>query len=226
MWQRGLLNLICFEREIHRDCLLLWSSDVFFFWIHRNLIFLLNPDVSGMCGFWTIHRKCPHLGPFRCIVTQVSVGDTSGLRFQCPSRCTEVQIYLYNTSGWANIGHFRCIAKDRHTKIHRDSSIHSNPDVSKSSIHRKSKFSSNSDVFKLISREYTCSSSKCIPAQADFNTKIHRNSTNYSNPDVFQLISHDYTYIPSQDTPAQAGFTSISRDYTRFPSNILYSIIQ
>ena len=31
MWQRGLLNLIYFEREIHRDCLLLWSSDVFFF---------------------------------------------------------------------------------------------------------------------------------------------------------------------------------------------------
>ena len=155
MWQRGLLNLIDLEVEIHRDCLLLWNSDVFFFWIHRNLIFLLNPDVSGVCGFWNIHRKCPHLGPFRCIVTLVSVGDTSGLRFQCPSRCTEVQIYIYNTSGWANIGHFRCIAKNCQNKIHRDSSIHSNPDVSKSSIHRKSKFSSNPDVFKLISREYT-----------------------------------------------------------------------
>ena len=179
MWQRGLLNLIYFEREIHRDCLLLWSSDVFFFWIHRNQIFLLNPDVSGMYGFWNIHRNCPHLGPFRCIVTQVSVGDTSGLRFQCPSRCTEVQIYLYNTSGWANIGYFRCIAKNCQNKIHRDSSIHSNPDVS-----------------QIISREYTYTPSQDAPAQADFNTKIHRNSTNYSNPDVFQLISRDYTHFP------------------------------
>ena len=173
------------EVKIHRDCLFLWSSDVFFLGIHRNLIFLLNPDVSGIYGFWSIHRKCHHLRPFRCIVTLVSVGDTSGLRFQCPSRCTEVQIYLNNTSGWANIGHFRCIAINRHTKIHRDSSIHSNPDVSKSSIHRKSKFSSNPDVFKLISREYTYTPSQDTPAQADFNTKIHRNSTNYNNPDVF-----------------------------------------
>ena len=124
-----------------------------------------------------------------------------------------------------NLHHYTYITNCQN-KIHRDSSIHSNPDVSKFSIHRKSKFSSNPDVFKLISREYTCSSSKCIPAQAGFNTKIHRNSTNYSNPDVFQLISHDYTYIPSQDTPAQAGFTSISRDYTRFPANILYPLIQ
>ena len=59
MWQRGLLNLIDYEGWIHRDCLILWSSDVFFFGIHRNLIFLLNPDVSGMYGFWNIHRKCP-----------------------------------------------------------------------------------------------------------------------------------------------------------------------
>ena len=29
MWQRGLLNMIYFEREIHRDCLLLRGSDVF-----------------------------------------------------------------------------------------------------------------------------------------------------------------------------------------------------
>ena len=214
------------EDKIHRDCLLLWGSDVFFFWIHRNQIFLLNPDVSGMYGFWNIHRNYPHLGPFRCIVTLVSVGDTSGLRFQCPSRCTEVQIYLNNTSGWANIGHFRCIAKNCQNKIHRDSSIHNNPDVSKSSIHRKSKFSSNPDVFKLISRDATCSSSKSTPAQADFNTKIHRNSTNYSNPDVFKLISREYTYIPSQDTPAQAGLTSISREYTHFPLNILCPLIQ
>ena len=30
MWQRGLLNLIDFEGWIHRDCLILGSSDVFF----------------------------------------------------------------------------------------------------------------------------------------------------------------------------------------------------
>ena len=47
------------EIKIHRDCLLLWSSDVFFFWIHRNLVSLLNPDVSGMYGFWSMHRKFP-----------------------------------------------------------------------------------------------------------------------------------------------------------------------
>ena len=149
MWQRGLLNLICFEREIHRDCLLLWNSDVFFFWIHRNQIFLLNLDVSGMYGFWTIHRKCHHLGPFRCIVTLVSVGDTSGWKLLCPSRCTEVQIYLQYTSGWANTGHFRCIALKCQNKIHRNSVIHNHPDVSKSSIHRKSRFSSNPDVFHI-----------------------------------------------------------------------------
>ena len=130
-------------------------------------MFLGHPDVFGMYGFWNIHRKCPHLGPFRCIVTLVSVGDTSGLRFQCPSRCTEVQIYLYNTSGWANIDHFRCIAKNCQNKIHRDSSIHSNPDVSKSSIHRKSKFSSNPDVLQLISHDATYTLSQHIPAQVN-----------------------------------------------------------
>ena len=59
MWQRGLLKLIDFEGWIHRDCLFLWSSDVFFFKIHRNLMFSGHPDVSGMCGFMHIHRKCP-----------------------------------------------------------------------------------------------------------------------------------------------------------------------
>ena len=201
MWQRGLLNLICFEREIHRDCMILWSSDVFYFLIHRNLIFLLNPDVSGMYGFWNIHRKYPHLGPFRCIVTLVSVGDTSGLRFQCPSRCTEVQIYLYNTSGWANIDHFRCIAKNCQNKIHRNSG-----------------FSSNPDVFQFISREYTCIPSKCIPAQADFNKNIHRNSVISPNPDVSQLISREHTYISAKHIPARINLTLISRDYTCFPS--------
>ena len=108
----------------------------------------------------------PKLGAPRCIITLASEGDTSGLRFQCPSRCTQVQIYLNNTSGWAKLAPSRRIAKDRHTKIHLDSSMHSNPDVSKSSIHRKSKFSSNPDVFTLISRDSTCSSSKSTPAQA------------------------------------------------------------
>ena len=157
------------EVKIHRDCMILWSSDVFFFWIHRNLIFLLHPDVSGIYGFWSIHRKCPHLGPFRCIVTLVSVGDTSGLRFQCPSRCTEVQISIYNTSGWANIGHFRCIAKNCQNKIHRDSSIHNNPDVSKPSIHRNYSFIPDPDVFILISRDCTCFPLQNTPAQAGIN---------------------------------------------------------
>ena len=140
----------------------------------RCILFLdtSESDVLGASrcirNVWFLEHtsEMPDLGAVRCIVTLVSVGDTSGLRIRCPSRCTWVQIYLQYTSGWANIGHFRCIAKNCQNKIHRDSSIHSNPDVSKSSIHRKSKFSSNPDVFKLISREYTCSSSKCISAQA------------------------------------------------------------
>ena len=53
MWQRGLLNLIDFEGWIHRDCLILWSSDVFFFWIHRNMISLMHPDVSEISLFAT-----------------------------------------------------------------------------------------------------------------------------------------------------------------------------
>ena len=85
-------------------------------------------------------------------ITLVSVGDTSGLRFQCPSRCTETQIYLRNTSGWANIGYFRCIAYNCQNKIHRNSVIHSNPDVS-----------------QLISREYTYSPSQPIPARTGKN---------------------------------------------------------
>ena len=121
-------------------------------------------------------------------LTLVSVGDTSGLRFQCPSRCTKVQYQVKNTSGWANIGHFRCIAKNSQNKIHRNSG-----------------FSSNPDVFQLISREYPCFPSKCIPAQADFNKNIHRNGQKSSHPDVFILISRDYTCFPLQNTPAQAG---------------------
>ena len=44
--------------------------------------------------FYAHTSELPDLGSFRCIITLVSVGDTSGLRFQCPSRCTWVQIYL------------------------------------------------------------------------------------------------------------------------------------
>ncbi len=167
------------EAKIHRDCMILWSSDVFFFGIHRNLVFLLNPDVSVMYGFWHIHRRCYHLGPFRCIVTLVSVGDTSGLRFQCPSRCTETQIYLRNTSGWANIGHFRCIAKYRQNKIHRNSVIHSNPDVS-----------------QLISREYTYSPSQSIPARAGKNKQ---NTSEFNNFFQSRCIHINFTrlYLPS-----------------------------
>ena len=82
-----------------------------------------------------------------------------------------------HTSGWANTGYFRCIANYRQNKIHRDSSIHSHPDVSKFGIHRKSKFSSNLDVFQLISREYTRIPSQSIPAQAGKTSKIHRKSS-------------------------------------------------
>ena len=118
--------------------------------------------------FYAHTSEMPDLGPSRCIIALVSVGDTSGLRFQCPSRCTEVQIYLYNTSGWANIGHFRCIAKNCQNKIHRNSVIHSHPDVSKSSIHRKPRFLSIPMYFILISREYTCPLSQHTPARAAF----------------------------------------------------------
>ena len=92
-------------------------------------------------------------------ITLVSVGDTSGLRFQRPSRCTEVQIYLKYTSGWANIGYFRCIAKNFQNKIHRNSG-----------------FSSNPDVFQLISREYTYISSQHTPARINL-TLISREYT-------------------------------------------------
>ena len=91
--------------------------------------------------------EMPDLGPSRCTETLVSVGDTSGLRILCPSRCTRFKIQEEHTSGWANTGYFRCIAKYRQNKIHRNSVIHSNP-----------------DVFLLISRDYTCLPSQSIPA--------------------------------------------------------------
>ena len=99
--------------------------------------------------FYAHTSELRDLGPFRCIITLFSVGDTSGLRILCPSRCTEVQIYLQYTSGWANIGYFRCIAKNCQNKIHRSSWFSSNPDVS-----------------QLISREYTCFPSQLTPAPA------------------------------------------------------------
>ena len=83
------------------------------------------------------------------------------------------QIYLRNTSGWANIGYFRCIAYNCQNKIHRNSG-----------------FSSNPDVFQLISRDSTRFSSKCIPAQADFNKNIHRNDQKSGHPDVFTANNH------------------------------------
>ena len=42
--------------------------------------------------FYAHTSEMPDLEPVRCIIELVSVGDTSGLRVQCPSRCTKVQI--------------------------------------------------------------------------------------------------------------------------------------
>ena len=129
-------------------------------------------------------------------ITLVSVGDTSGLRFQCPSRCTGVQIKVNNTSGWANIDYFRCIAKYHHSEIHRNSKFSPNPDVfiliSRDSTRFPSQHTPARVGFILISREYTCSPSQHIPARAGFT-----------------LISREYTYISSQYIPAQAGLTMI-----------------
>ena len=87
-------------------------------------------------------------------------------------------------------------------------------------IHRNSGFSFNPDVSQLISRDSTRFSSKCIPAQADFNKNIHRNSVISPNPDVSQLISREYTCPLSQYTPARINLTLISREYTCFPSQL------
>ena len=118
----------------------------------------INSDTSGLlifvefrCILFLDTSESDGFGASRCIIALVSVGDTSGLRFQFPSRCMETQIYLHNTSGWANTGYFRCIANNRQNKIHRNS-----------------KFSSNPDVSQLISREYTCFLSQSAPAQAGF----------------------------------------------------------
>ena len=106
-WQRGLLNLINlgsilgentsgFPIFVEFRCILFWDTS------ESDII------VESRCiwNLWFLEHtsEMPDVGPFRCIVTIVSVGDTSGLRFQCPSRCTGVPIYLPNTSGWTNIG--------------------------------------------------------------------------------------------------------------------------
>ena len=94
-------------------------------------------------------------GPFRCIIALVSVGDTSGLRFQCPSRCSEVQYQVKNTSGWANIGRFRCIASNRQISPKQNTSEFSNFIQSR--------------CISLISRDSTRSPSQYIPAPVNLN---------------------------------------------------------
>ena len=142
--------------------------------------------------------EMPDLGPVRCIVTLVSVGDTSGLRIRFPSRCTWVQILIKYTSGWVNIDHSRCIAKKCQNKIHRNSVIHNHPDVSKSSIHRKPRFSSNPDVFHINFPRFYLSSLAA-----------------YSRASQPHLISREYTYIPSKSPPAQAGKTNKNSSETQ-----------
>ena len=140
----------------------------------RCILFLdtSESDVLGasrcIWNIWFLEHTSgmPDLGPVRCIIALVSIGDTSGLRIRFPSRCTWVQILIKYTSGWGNIDQFRCIAQNCQNKIHRNSVIHSHPDVSKSYIHRKPSFSSNPDVFQLISRDYTRFLSQHTPAQA------------------------------------------------------------
>ena len=143
--------------------------------------------VESRCiwNIWFLEHtsEMPDVGPVRCIIALVSVGDTSGWRFQCPSRCTKVQIYLINTSGWANIGYFRCIASNRKNKIHRNSVIHTNP-----------------DVFQLISRDNTCSLSQHIPAPANL-TLISRDYTRFLSQHIparinLTLIPRDFPALP------------------------------
>ena len=53
----GLLHLMDLEGKIHRDCLLLRRSDVFFFKIHRNQLIYRCSDVSEILTFCHIHRN-------------------------------------------------------------------------------------------------------------------------------------------------------------------------
>ena len=80
----------------------MYTSGLTAFMEFRCILFLDTSEsdvfVESRC-IWNIwfleHTSGIHdLGPVRCIIALVSVGDTSGLRFQFPSRCTEVQIYL------------------------------------------------------------------------------------------------------------------------------------
>ena len=136
---------------IHRNCLVLGEFRCIILGdTSESDIFVASRCICNV-WFYAHTSEMPGLGPFRCISALVSIGDTSGLRFQFPSRCTALQIYLKNTSGWANIDHFRCIAKYRHSKIHRSSG-----------------FSSNPDVFQIISRDATYIPSQSTPAQAGF----------------------------------------------------------
>ena len=178
----------------------------------RCILFLDTSEsgviVESRCiwNIWFLEHtsEMPDLAPVRCIIALVSVGDTSGLRLLCPSRCTEVQIYLINTSGWDNIVHFRCIAENRKNKIHRNSTIHSNPDVFKSNIHRKSKFSSNPDVFQLISRDYTRFLSQHTPAQAGKNKQ---NTSEFDNSYQSRCISNNFPrcYLLSLEVYSRAS---------------------
>ena len=165
----------------------------------------INSDTSELPGF--MEFRCILFGDTsesdifdasRCIIALVSVGDTSGLRFQFPSRCMETQIYLHNTSGWANTGYFRCIAKNRQNKIHRNS-----------------KFSSNPDVSQLISRDDTSIPSQHTPAQVNL-TLISRDDTSIPSQHTparinLTLISREYTHIPF------AAYSRASQPHFNFP---------
>ena len=94
MWQRGLLIYDEF-RGVDTSGLPIFME---FRCIHFGDTSESDIITESRC-IWNVwfleHTSEMHgLGPFRCIVTLVSVGDTSGLRILCPSRCTEAQIYI------------------------------------------------------------------------------------------------------------------------------------
>ena len=65
MWQRGLLNLIDYEGWIHRDCLVLGSSDVFHYDLRGDSLGALSMWQRGLLILtdfegW-IHRDCYYL---------------------------------------------------------------------------------------------------------------------------------------------------------------------
>ena len=78
------------------------TSGLLDFMEFRCILFLDTSEsgilVESRCirNVWFLEHtsEMPELGPFRCIISLVSVGDTSGLRILCPSRCTEAQIYI------------------------------------------------------------------------------------------------------------------------------------